>query len=239
MAHWLRRLGLVAALLVLAGCAGEPSIPYDRSTAGNIKTIGILTPRFPEEPKVILATSVGQSFGLIGAIIDSSMEAHRESAFAALLADQRYQAADSFSRALAQAVEAQGYKVEMIPVTRDLHEGLLRDYHVATNISVDAYLDVSVGGYGYIAAGLGGSNPYRPVVALGCRLVYVGDSKVLMQDFIVYNLLNPRGNIITLSPDPAYAFPDFDSLMADPPKATAGLDGALTQAAQAVGKLLH
>lgn len=239
MAHWFRRLALAATLLGLAGCAGQPAIPFDRSSASDIKTIGILTPRFPDGPKVVLVGSVGRSFGLIGALIDSGMEANRESQFTSLLASQRYQAADAFSRALATAVEAQGYKVEMIPVTRDLHKDFLDDYHIATNIKVDAYLDVAVGGYGYIAAGLGDGNPYRPIVGLGCKLVRVGDSTVLMRDFIVYNPINPRGNLITISPDPAYAFPDFDALMADPPKATAGLDGALTQSAQAVAKLLH
>ena len=239
MVVFFRRLVLAAMLLDLAACASEPAIPFDHSAAGDIKTIGILTPRFPGGPKIILASTVGQSFGLIGALIDVGMEANRESNFTSMLAGQRYDAADTFSLALAAAVQAQGYSVEMIPVTRDPAKGFLDDYHIATNIKADAYLDVSVGGYGYVAAGIGSSNPYRPIVALGCKLVRVSDGAVLMRDFIVYNPVNPRGLAITIAPNPTYQFVNFDTLVADPRKTAAGLDDALAQSAQAVGKLLH
>jgi hypothetical protein len=239
MAPWIRRLAVAAALIGLAGCAAKPAIPYDRPSAGDIKIIGILTPSFPDGPKIIRASDIGMSFGLIGGLIDLAMLANRDSNFTAMLASQSYSAADAFPRALAASVEAQGYKVEMIPVTRDPDKGFLDNYQIATNIKADAYLDVAVGVYGYVAAGMGDETPYRPLVSLGCKLVRVGSGSVLMRDTIVYNPVNPADNLITISPDPAYSFADFDALMADPTKATAGLDGALKQSAQAVGKLLH
>jgi|SRR6185437_5166455 len=239
MAHWVRRLALAAVLLGLAGCStGMTPVPYDRTSVGDIKTIGILTPAFPEGPKVILASTVGQSFGLIGALVDAGMQSHRDSAFTSLLASQNYSAKDAFSLKLGAALKAQGYQVEFIPVTRP-EKALLHDYHVATNIKVDAYLDVAVFAYGYIAAGVSGSDPYRPVFGLICRLVRVSDQSVLMQDGVIYNPVNPGGASVTLSPNPEYEFVDFDSLTADAHKTTAGLDDALTQSADAVAKLLH
>lgn len=238
MAHWWR-LALVVALFGLAGCAGQPSIPFDRSSAGNIKTIGILTPGFPPGPKVVLASTVGQSFGLVGLLVDKGMETNREATFSSLMAGQRYSAADAFSLALAAALKSEGYEVELIPVTRPDPNHFLEDYRIATNIKVDAYLDTFVGAYGYVAAGITDSNPYRPIFSLGCKLVRVPDSTVLMQDFIVYNPVNPRGNVITLSPNPNYQFVDFDQLAADPKKTLAGLDDAVTESAKAVAKLLH
>ena len=60
-----------------------------------------------------------------------------------------------------------------------------------------------------------------------------------MRDFVAYNPVNPRGNLITISANPAYEFVDFDALTADPKKTLAGLDDALTQSAQSIAKLLH
>jgi hypothetical protein len=236
MARWFRWLVLMA-LLGLAVCATRPAVPFDRSTA-NIKTIGILTPAFPAGPKVVLASTVGQSFGLIGALIDAGMQANRDATFTSMLASQRFSAPDAFSAALAQAVKSEGYAVEMIPVTRDTDD-LLTDYHVATNIKVDAYLDVAVAVYGYVAAGIGDAHPYRPVLGLYCRLVRAADGTVLMQDTVAYNPVNPRGNIITISPDPTYTFVDFDSLASSPQQSEAGLEDAVARSAQSVAKLLH
>lgn len=133
-------------------------------TAGNIKTIGVLTPRFPDGPYVILASSVGQSFGLIGGLVDASMRSNREAAFSSLLATQRFSVADAFQQSLVAALQAQGYAVEFIPVVRD-GASFLTDYRVAGNGKVDAYLDLVALGYGYVAAGIQDAAPYRPVFA--------------------------------------------------------------------------
>jgi hypothetical protein len=233
-----RYLALFAGVIFLAGCAGTPAIPYDRSTAAEIKTIGVLTPRFPDGPRVVLASTVGQSFGLIGALVDAGMQANRQSSFSSLLAGQRFSVADSFQPNLVSALQAHGYAVELIPVTRD-KPGFLPDYHVATNVKVDAYLDINPVAYGYLAAGVTATAPYRPFFVINCQLVRAADGAVLMRDAIVYNPINPRGGVITIAPDPAYQFVDFDTLMADPPRSVAGLNEALTQTAQSVGNLLR
>ena len=74
----------LAAAVMLAGCAGQPEIPYDRAAKAQIKKIGIVTPVFAE-PSVILLNSVGSSFGLIGALADSSMQSNRDAKFKTLL----------------------------------------------------------------------------------------------------------------------------------------------------------
>lgn len=64
--------------LAISACATLPQIPYDRTAAGNPKTIRVLTPAAPEKASVVLAATVGQSFGLIGALIDAGMQSSRE-----------------------------------------------------------------------------------------------------------------------------------------------------------------
>lgn len=237
--RYLGRLLLLAGLIGLAGCAGTPAVPYDRGTAGNVKTIGLLTPSYPDRAYVILASSVGQSFGLIGALVDAGMRSNREASFSSLLATQRYSLPDAFEARLVSALQAQGYTVERIAVTRDKPK-FLTDYHIAAAVPVDAYLDCFSGGYGYIASGITNSSPYRPVFAVACKLVRASDDAILMRDSVIYNPLNPRGGgYVSVSPDPSYQFVDFDTLMADPPRTVAGLDDAAAKTAQAVGTLLH
>ena len=57
------------------------------------------------------------------------------------------------------------------------------------------------------------------------------DDAILMQDTIYYNAINAPDKVVTIAPDPAYAFTDFDTLMADPTKAVGGVRVAMEQSA--------
>jgi hypothetical protein len=228
-------MGLVA--LSLIGCAA-PEIPYDRAGAGDIKTIGILTPSFPDGPTVLLATTVGQSFGIIGNLIDAGMQANREATFRDLLQQQNFSAQDCFMHKLAESLSAAGYVVAVVPVAREGSD-FTAHYPTEADPKVDAYLDVVATRYGYAAAGIRGSTPYRPQFMVRARLVSAKNSSILMQDAVIYNPINAPGHVVTIPPDPAVSFADFDRLVADPPAAVKGLEFATEQSAVTVGKLLR
>jgi hypothetical protein len=239
MLRGLRPWLALMALVLLAGCAGAPAIPYDRATAGAIKTIGVVTPVFPDQPRIVLASTIGRSFGLIGALIDAGLEDNRNKSFATMMGGQNFAPREAFLQQLTKALQEQGYGVVFLPVVRDSRKFLETYPPSPPDHPVDAYLDLVVGAYGYLAAGIQSTAPYRPVFYVAARLVRAGDKTVLMRDAVVYNPLNPNGSLVTISPDPAYSFVDFDTLMADPPKTVAGLDGAATQSAVAIATLLH
>jgi hypothetical protein len=233
--------GLLALGLVLSGCATLPEIPYDRQTAGEIKTIGVLTPRFPDDAHVVLATTVGQSFGLIGALVDAGMQAERDNAFEAMLKPAHFSAHDEFMARLTHGLEAEGYTLSTVDVPRPKTD-FLKPY--PTGHAVDAYLDVVVLGYGYIAAGIGDATPYRPYFSLKVRLVRASDSAVLMQDVVVYNPYNIQGgaqgaHAVTVSPDPQYVFVDFKTFKANPDRAIKGMQDAVDKSADAAAALLR
>ena len=75
----------------------------------------------------------------------------------------------------------------------------------AADQPIDAYLDLIVGAYGYIAAGLQDSAPYRPIFIVSARLTRARDKTVLMQDAVVYNPLNPNDRVVTIAPMPPKA----------------------------------
>lgn len=235
-----RFAAIFAACFLLAACASQPIIPFDKSTAGTIKTIGVVTPNMPEQPSVWLASDIGQSFGLVGALIDAGLENKRGSDFWKEIDGANRPPRTSFNTALSDALTAQGYTVKAIDVKRSTD--FLKTY--PKDQGVDAYLDISfvLRGYGYVAAGMHDATPYRPFAYVNCRLVRASDNAVLMQDVVVYNYVLPSGIItpgVSLSPDPAYNFVDFDALKANPPEATKGLHDSLKQVANAIANLTH
>ena len=232
--------GLLAAtvMLFVAGCTSKPSVPFDSSSAHTIKTIGLLTPGAPNGPRAILATTVGQSFGLIGAMIDAGMQESRESDLKSLLAAQNYDASGLYLANLKKALEARGYKVVDVPMMRTSESGLKKDYLSVSAPNVDAYLDTAYY-YGYISAGVIGAAPYRPFVYTDCRLVKASDMTVMMEDSVFYNALNSPKGRVTLAPDPAYVFPDFADITSNPKKVAEGLDVAIKASTDAVGQLMQ
>jgi hypothetical protein len=232
----LKAAAAMAAVLTLAACAGT-EIPFDRSTAG-VRTIGVLTPDIPEKPSVILASDVGQSFGLVGALVDVGMQLKRDDKLNAILIGHQFIAGATLGNDLVAALRAHGYSASLVPVTRE-KTGFLKTY--PTQPGIDAYLDVSAfpDGFGYIAAGIGSTQPYRPFIWLNVKLVRAGDSAVLMQDAVVYNVINANSKWITISPDPAYQFADFDTLVASADQAVAGESVSFQQTANQIGMLVR
>jgi len=224
---------LAALGLALAGCAA-PEIPLDKVTASQVKTIGLVTPRFPNGPDVILASSIGQSFGLVGALIDAGLKATRDSQFQSLLQTQNFSEPDIFTQRLTDGLKSEGYNVVALPVARDQPDFL----HQYPPAQVDAYFDVVVAGYGYLSAGIGSSLPYRPFILVRARLVKAQDSSVLMQDAVLYNNFGNLKNVITIPADGTTGFPDFSALVADPPNAIKGMQTATDKTTETVGKLL-
>jgi hypothetical protein len=229
------------ALVALTACATEPEIPFDHAAYPGIKTIGVLQPAMSPSPTIWLASDVGQSFGLIGALVDASMQANRDKRFSELMNAQGVKPDAIFLADIHTTLTAHGYSVTDVPEARPSMD-LLKTYPKGGADGVDAYLDIAIVNYGYVAAGIGDSTPYRPFVGAHCRLVRASDGAVLMQDMVVYNPVvtaGPQQRAVTISPDPAYTFKDFDTLTGDPPNAMKGMNVGLGDTANSIGTLVQ
>jgi hypothetical protein len=235
-----RPLVLGALALGLLACSTR-EIPFDKTSAG-VQRIGLLTPGFPSGPSVVVASDPGQSFGLVGALVDAGLQSNRDGRFKAILVKNSFVPPNNFWGALVAQLEKDGYVVAPVPASQNRSDFV--KLYPPTSPSVDAYLDVVVDDYGYLAAGIGGDNPYRPFLVLHCKLVRASDSAVLMQDRIAVNAVNQGAGgwaapkLITISPDPAFVFPGMDELTANPKQAVDGTKSAFTQSTDAIGKLL-
>lgn len=241
MALFSRCMATCAMLILLVGCASKPAIPFDRSSSNSVKTIGLLTPDLPGEPRAVLASSVGESFGLIGLLIDAGMESNRDGSLSDIMRSQQFVADKTFTDRLVTSLKSRGYEVELIPVSRAERGKFLTTYPTGSN-KVDAYLDVIAVNYGYVAAGISGNTPYRPFFYTQCKLVRASDNSILMEDAVNYNPIETAGRDnehVTISPDTTYTFKTFSDLEADPTKAVKGLDIAFAQTTDAIGQLLR
>ncbi len=236
--HTVLKLAAFAACALLAACQ-TPAIPYDR--AADIKTIGVLPVRVPQRATVFVAATPGRSFGLIGALVDAGIQSNREDRLAKATAGLNFQGQTKFDEYLTAGLQAQSYTVKPI----DLGTGrtsFLKTYPDGKADGVDAYLDILGVDFGYLAAGISDSSPYRPFMWVRCQLVRASDGSILMQDVVQYNPLDMgygvQKGIVTVAPDPQYSFPDITALEAQPDKAVAGMDAALKGTADTVAKLL-
>ncbi|WP_370201060.1 hypothetical protein [Roseibium sp.] len=235
----MRRIAAVCLFVFLAGCATYKSVPFEQSSAQPVKTIALVKPAVTNQgPIAMLATSYGQSFGLIGLLVDAGMTGSREGTLQSILSADGFRIQDAVETELTTALEEQGYTVVMVNADRGSRREFLTTYP-DTPEPVDAYLDVIVPGYGYAAAGVGDSKPWKPVAIMKTRLVRATDNKVLMRDDIVYNRLSEsRGDTVTITGDPQYSYPDFSGLENNRKQAAEGVRVAVRETAKTVGKLL-
>lgn len=241
---YLKRFLVVLFAFALTACAAKyESIPFNQQAAKPVQRIALVTPSMPDEPTAWLATTVGQSFGLIGAIIDAGMQANRNDSLEQLLSAESFNANQAIVADLKAALEERGYEVVEVnrPAATDGKREFLKSYPNVSGEPVDAYLDVIVVGYGYGAAGITSGSPYRPIIYTQNRLVSADGNTVLMKDDVLYNPIggSTRSERITISPAPEYSFSDFDAIETAPEKAVNGLRTAFNKTAVTIGTLLQ
>ncbi|MDB5476248.1 MAG: hypothetical protein JWP49_1759 [Phenylobacterium sp.] len=231
-----RSLAVAAAALSLAACA-SPYVgkPFDRASA-SVQTLGLAGDAVPEKATAYEVASVGSNFGLIGALVDAGIQSSRQKAVDAALEGAGFDPEAKLQSRLVSKLAAEGYKVEPLANAARPKREFLAAY--GADRKVDAYLDVVLVSYGYLSSGAG--KPFRPSAYANVRLVSAKDtSKTLMQNRIVYNPLVEEKGVISLTPNPAYAFNNRADLLADPKRLAAGLDDALDQVADAATQLLR
>lgn len=188
----LTRLSSCVALLValvLSGCAAAPQINLDPTKASGIKTIGVLTPAFPEKAGAeFWLKSAMPPPGLLGAAIVAGMRADRDKNLNAVIVQQGFSMQAAFLKALQASLQAQGFTIVMVPVKRKADEFLSR-YPTGNGANVDAYLDVVVTDWGLVAGGISApaSDPYSPRLDVQVKLVNANDGSVLMQRTVADN----------------------------------------------------
>lgn len=229
----IRKLFVIAAAMAVTACA-SPYIatPYDRPTA-NVTRIALVDDSLEPKAMAYEVASTGGNFGLIGALIDAGIQESRKAAVNEALDSVQFDAEAVLERRVASTLTAQGYTVEALSGDR-----AKRDFRVSyPTANSDAHLDIVVMNYGYMASGAG--QPFRPTVYAKVRLMRASDNAMLMENMILYNPIAPTEGVITLAPNPEYAFRNREGLLEDPTRLAAGLEDALVKVADTAAQLLR
>ena len=228
-------VALIGAFSLSACASAYVGKPYDRASAG-VRSIALVDDSAPDKASAYEVASVGSNFGLIGALVDAGIQTSRTNAVNEALAGTGFEAETRLEQRLASRLTAEGYTVKTLTNDpRNAKREFLLTYPGAEG--ADAYLDLTVVNFGYLSAGA--SKPFRPTVFANVRLVSARDTKkVLMDNRIVYNAMGPQQGVITLTPDPQYAFDNRAALLEDPKRLAAGIEEALNQVADTVAQLL-
>lgn len=227
---------VVAMAATVAACAPTyVATPYDRSTA-SVQGIALVDDSMPDKATAYEVASVGSNFGLIGALVDAGIQAERQGAVNAALTGIGFDAESKLETRVIAALAQQGYTAAPLPGAERPKRDFLASYPTAPT-AVDGYLDIVIVNYGYMSSGAG--QPFRPTVGAKVKLVKVSDGSTLMENMIIYNPLNAMQGVVTLPPNPEYAFQNRGALLEDPTRLAAGIEDALNQVADTAVHLLR
>ena len=232
-----RVLAIVCVALSLSACV-TPYVgkPYDHASSST-HSIGLASDALPKKPIAYEVASVGSNFGLVWALVDAGIQYSRADAVDKALEGDGFNAESRLQGRIISALDSEGYTVKPLDTGVRAKREFVTTYPTSAE-PVDAYLDVVVVYYGYLSAGA--FEPFRPTLAAKVRLVSAKDpTKTLMENDIGYNNMAPRSGVITLTPNPNYAFKNRADMLSDPKRLEAGLEDALNQVADTVAQLLR
>ena len=226
----------VSALALLSACASNyVATPY---VAGPepIRTVAVADDSVPDNLSAWEVASLGSNFGLIGALINAGVQSSRQDALSDALETISFDAEDALERYVVDALAAQGVEATLLNGPQRQSRVFLADYPDAPQ-GTQAYLDVVLSDYGYISAGHG--DPWRPTADAMVRLVSVSDGRILMENRIAYNRMNPPRGVITLAPNPEYVFDNREQMVSNPEHLANGIRDALERVAATAAGLMR
>lgn len=226
----------VSATALLGACAPTyVAKPYSAG-AQRVQKIAIADDSVPESIFAPEAASVGSNFGLIGALIDAGVQSSRQAALAGALNSVSFNAEDTLERSLVEALARQGIQANVATGSQREKRVFLANYSKTAG-EVDAHLDIVLSHFGYLSAGAG--QPWRPTADATVRLVSAADGRVLLENRIAYNVLAAPRGVITLSPNPEFAFRNREEMVNNPERLANGLKDAMQRIASTTATLIQ
>lgn len=230
-----KMIGLVLAVSLGACASAYVGTPYERAS-NNIHRIAIADDSVPPKLTAWEVASAGSNFGLIGALVDAGIQSDREHDMTEALATVNFDAEATLEQRLIATLGEEGYEAAVAPGSDREHRVFLTTYSGAPE-GTEAYLDIVVTNYGYIAAGVG--QPWRPTAEALVRLVRASDNTTLMENQISYNAMYVRQGVITITANPEFAFHNREAMTENPAMLAAGLADAFNQIADTAARLLQ
>ncbi len=230
--------GTLLGTLTIAGCAGFPTKEFNKDASPALHSIAVAPIGLPDAPNIMIINAVGNSFGLVGALVEATRASNASKEAVSELSAGGFEYKTYFPAQIDSALKTAGYQVTMLPGARTAGDAAKFLTTPPAAAGADAVLDLYVNYLGYAAAGA--KSPYRPAVHLEARLIDAKTQRVLFADQIYYNNFMPAAakRAITVEPDPKAVFADRAAMRAAPAEVTSYLRGAVDAVAAELGKQL-
>jgi hypothetical protein len=160
----------LALALAAAGCVTIEKVDYDKAANARVKKIALLPVEEPLAATVMNIGGAAAGFGLIGGLIQGSMNEANSKRLTEAFDNRKIRFADEMAAALARELRVRGFEVvrlESAPPVLGV-DGKTYDYS-RVQTDADAILHVKIGVNGYAAGAF--SLDYEPWVTVGARLV--------------------------------------------------------------------
>ncbi|MBS0366062.1 MAG: hypothetical protein JSR67_09590 [Proteobacteria bacterium] len=209
--------GSAAVLAVmLSACASFPTQELDKASNTSLHVIAVAPIGMPDKPMVTIVNAVGNSFGLIGAVVEAARASNASNEAVNELASGGLAYKAQLPADIESSLKAAGFEVQMLQGARAANQTASFLTTLPAAPGADAVLDLYVSYFGYEAAGA--QSAYRPAVHLEARLLDAKTQKVIFADQIYYNNFMPAAakKAITIEPDAQAVFADRAAMRAAP-----------------------
>ena len=207
------RLTTAVALFIAAlacGCASVPRVEMDKSASRAIQRIAVLEV-VPPALHVVNEGGAAGGFGLIGAAIQSGMNAENTRKFSALAAQRRFAQDRDMADALLRELKAKGFEPTHLAGQRAglSEDGKSADYtRIRTDAQAVLHVWHTLSGY----ASPPDSTDYQPRRVLRARLLEWPGRRELSSKTFATGLYGNVEGIVTVSSDAGARYPSFDAL---------------------------
>ena len=231
---------IILSTAILTGCAGMKQQSFNRSVNAQVKTIQVL-PMPQANVRLFIFNNVAGNFGLIGALIGEADRNGKETQLQKMVQAADFNQFELFKTAFTEEMAQRGYAlVWPSPLTEkstaSKRDGWMLRKRYGSITESDAQLDLGVTFVGYAAAGSGKSQPYRPTLNMGVRLVSADGKTVLMQDQLLHHNVYNNATAIIIEPARQYSYPNFKDLKAAGLAPIEGLKVAVAASAKALAE---
>ena len=171
----------------------------------------------PEKPTVVIVNALGNSFGVIGSLVEATRASAATNEAVAELAAGNLDYKTYLPAQIDGSLKAQGFETQILTGGRPENAATKFLAVLPDAPGADAVLDTYVSFLGYAAADA--RTPYRPAVHIEARLTDIKTNKILFADQIYYNNFVPAAakTAITIEPDSKAVFADRAAMKAAPP----------------------
>jgi hypothetical protein len=228
---------VLAAALVLSGCAFAPYQPLDAASRQKIKTIGLVSVPNPPQYQGTNFSSPALLFGAIGGAVAGASAESRSTVLTTLLRGAGFDYGKRMEKALTSELEQAGYKVVPIALPRSSDRKFADDFSKVDAYHVDALLDTSILGVGYYDVDFQDS-AFRPAVNIQAHLVSWPGRQTIFSETILFGYKNPLIPGAHIPAPSSYRSSNFDDVLQDRDHAVEGLDYGIAAVAAHIGERL-